>query len=241
VAGNWCPEAVRTDSLLGELKLRLVERLEWWKLEARRYVAEQEAHRARLTDSDHTKEEKQLPRRGLAESGDSRAEPSREPTSVVSGDSGSASASGRGDGCAQSAAEAFVTELKGEAHAWDNIEIRFISDERVQISIGTQRETRNYEEMGFGSKKNGTPVLAWATLRELAQAGGVVHVASGSGKWAEVEKRMQEIRRQLQRLFGLSSDPLPYHELWARPRAWAEKMGPGGVLLVLRKHGVDLP
>lgn len=30
-------------------------------------------------------------------------------------------------------------------------------------------------------------------------------------------------------------------ELWSRPRARAEKMGHGGVLLVLRKHGVDLP
>lgn len=97
-----------------------------------------------------------------------------------------------------------------QANKWEDIEIAFISDERVQISVGTQIETRNYAEMGFASKTSGNPVLAWATLRAMAEAGGVTKFASDSRKWAEIEKRIQEIRRVLRQMFGLTDDPLPY-------------------------------
>jgi hypothetical protein len=104
-----------------------------------------------------------------------------------------------------------AAEPKPQAHKWEDIEISFLSDERVQITMGTETETRNYAEMGFASKKNGTPVLAWNTLRTMAQAGGVIRVASGSSmKWGEVEKRMQEIRNVLRHRFGLTDDPLWY-------------------------------
>jgi hypothetical protein len=43
---------------------------------------------------------------------------------------------------------------------WGDIEVIFLSDERVQIKIGAESETRNYAEMGFASKKNGAKVQA---------------------------------------------------------------------------------
>jgi hypothetical protein len=95
-----------------------------------------------------------------------------------------------------------------QARDWGDIEISFLSDERVQITVGTHTETRNYAEMGFASKLNGKPVLAWETLRAMAQAGGFTRVASNGRKWADVEKRMQEIRKVLRQQFGLSADPL---------------------------------
>ena len=97
-----------------------------------------------------------------------------------------------------------------DAYKWEDIEICFLSDERVQITMGTQTETRNYAEMGFGSKKNGTPVLAWNTLRTMAEAGGRIAVAADSSKWAEVEKRIQEIRKVLRHRFRLADDPIAY-------------------------------
>jgi hypothetical protein len=103
-----------------------------------------------------------------------------------------------------------VPRLAPQAYKWEDIEISFLSDERVQITMGTQTETRNYEEMGFASKQNGTPVLAWSTLRMMAEAGGVIKVAADSRKWADVEKRMQEIRKVLRHRFDLTDDPLPY-------------------------------
>ena len=42
-----CKEAGYSDGLLLELRLRLIERLGWWKVEARRYLGEQKAHLAR--------------------------------------------------------------------------------------------------------------------------------------------------------------------------------------------------
>jgi hypothetical protein len=97
-----------------------------------------------------------------------------------------------------------------QASKWEDIEISFLSDERVQITIGAQRDTRNYDEMGFANKKDGKPVLAWQVLRTMAEAGGVIRTASDGMNWAEVEKRIQEIRTVLRHRFGLNDDPLPF-------------------------------
>jgi hypothetical protein len=39
-----------------------------------------------------------------------------------------------------------------QANKWEDIEILFLSDDRVEITLDTQTETRNYAEMGFGKK-----------------------------------------------------------------------------------------
>jgi hypothetical protein len=97
-----------------------------------------------------------------------------------------------------------------QPRGWDDLAVLFLSDERVQITVGTQTETRNYGEMGFASKKNGAPMRAWGILRIMAAQGGVLKVASDGRQWAEIEKRVQEIRRKFRDLFGLTDDPLPY-------------------------------
>jgi hypothetical protein len=97
-----------------------------------------------------------------------------------------------------------------QADKWEDIEILFLSEHRVQITVDTYSETRNYEEMGFASKKNGVPVLAWAALREMAQRGGVTQIVGDRRKWTEVEKRIQELRKVLRHRFGLTDDPLPF-------------------------------
>ena len=53
--------------------------------------------------------------------------------------------------------------------------------------------------------------------------------------WACRWGRVSAAKAMLER----GADPLePDAELWARPRAWAEKMGHDGVLTLLREHGV---
>src|ERR1022692_2327545 len=59
---------------------------------------------------------------------------------------------------------------------WEDIEISFLSDERVQIQIGSQRETRNYDEMGFADGRNGLPSKPWILLRTLASMQGLISV-----------------------------------------------------------------
>jgi hypothetical protein len=95
-----------------------------------------------------------------------------------------------------------------QAHAWSEITICFLSDERVQVTIGSQTETCNYSEMGFASKKNGTPVQAWGTLRVLAKQHGRIRLAAGSEQWAVLEKRIQEIRKKFKTYFRLTEDPI---------------------------------
>ena len=95
---------------------------------------------------------------------------------------------------------------------WDEVEIRFLSDERVQITAGQHTESRNYAEFGFEDGRSKTPNLAWVALRSLAEAGGIIRRPNDGQDWTSVEKRMQEIRRIFRNHFKLFDDPLPFIE-----------------------------
>jgi hypothetical protein len=93
---------------------------------------------------------------------------------------------------------------------WENINISFLSDERVQVEVGRQVETRNYVEMGFEDKRSGKPNQAWGLLRALAVAGGVIpNAARNSKDFIAMVKRIERMRETLRRHFGISSDPIP--------------------------------
>jgi len=111
---------------------------------------------------------------------------------------------------------------KGGAHAlsnaagaanWEDIEISFLSDERVQIRNGANSETLNYAEFGFEDGRSGKPNRAWEALRVLAAGRGIIRdAAKTGGKWPGVEKRIQEIRKVLRKRFLISPDPIPFVE-----------------------------
>jgi hypothetical protein len=95
---------------------------------------------------------------------------------------------------------------------WEDLEISFLSEERVQIMIGDQTETRNYGELGFMDKRGGKPNQAWGLLRTLAIARG--HIPN-SARRADPDdilamgKRFERMRKTLMEHFGISSDPVP--------------------------------
>jgi hypothetical protein len=96
---------------------------------------------------------------------------------------------------------------------WGDIEIWFVSDERVLIRVSGKPETHNYEELGFADGRNGKPNLSWLILRDLAERGGVIKEPTRPHlKWRHVEKQIQDARRLLKKRFGISSDPLPFVE-----------------------------
>ena|SRR5579872_4263910 len=102
-------------------------------------------------------------------------------------------------------------EKSTKATSWTQIEIKFISDERVQIRSGDHPETLNYSEMGFEDHRSGKPKEAWTLLRIFAQERGVVRDGSTFGKnWTKIEKGVQEIRKVLRVRFGIDGDPLPF-------------------------------
>lgn len=93
------------------------------------------------------------------------------------------------------------------------IEISFLSDERVQIHNGNSSQTRNYAEFGFADRRSGKPNQAWITLRALAEEGGTIRDSAKTGQRSpKIEKRIQEIRKALREQFGISADPIPYRK-----------------------------
>jgi len=100
------------------------------------------------------------------------------------------------------------------AAKWEDVEITFLSDHRVQIRInGKLEEPANYAELGFDDGRSQNPNKAWLTLRSLAENRGVLKDGRTVGEpWPKVEKRIQEIRKVFRELFGISADPVPFVE-----------------------------
>jgi hypothetical protein len=97
---------------------------------------------------------------------------------------------------------------------WEDIEIAFLSEGRVQIRSGQETETCNFGDLGFADGRTGkNPRRAWIVLQIMAQSGGIIRDTQKThGTWSRVEKRIQEIRELLRQYFGMSSetDPIPF-------------------------------
>jgi hypothetical protein len=102
------------------------------------------------------------------------------------------------------------SRVRSEEIDWENITISFLSDERVQVEVGGQVQTRNYAEIGFADKRSGKPNQAWGLLRTLAQAKGVIpNSARKSPEFIAMAKRIERIRKSLRDHFRIGSDPIP--------------------------------
>jgi hypothetical protein len=96
---------------------------------------------------------------------------------------------------------------------WEDLEIRFLSDERVQMFIrGRADDTLNFAEMGFQDRrgKGGKPNGAWWLLRTLAE-NGIIPAKRISGQ-QNIQKLAQQTRKVLCAHFDLSEDPIPFKD-----------------------------
>jgi hypothetical protein len=101
--------------------------------------------------------------------------------------------------------------LESPPTSWSEIEIAFLSDERVEICVAGDRKTYNFGELGFEDRRNGNPTEAWTMLRKLAGSGGTeTRPPAGKGR-AMIQKRIEEIREKLRSLFGIQTDPIPFN------------------------------
>ena len=99
------------------------------------------------------------------------------------------------------------------AQRWENIEITFLSDERVEILIDRHRETHNYSELGFNDRRTGKPNEQWAVLQLLARNDGTLPDEARTGKqWEAISKRIERTRKTLQKHFRIIDDPVPHFE-----------------------------
>jgi hypothetical protein len=95
---------------------------------------------------------------------------------------------------------------------WSAIEIRILSDERVQLHRdGRAAESLNFAEMGFGDLRKGSdvPIAAWSDFISLATAGSLRKSGLSGKALTQREKTAQTIRQRLRRLNPSPDDPLP--------------------------------
>lgn len=93
---------------------------------------------------------------------------------------------------------------------WEEIGIRFVADEVVNVSF--RGETRRFEPDGLGMKsaKDGKPKAAWTYLKALAIQGGrlPVHHAK-SADTSKYQKQKQILSKALRDTFGIADEPIP--------------------------------
>ena len=98
-----------------------------------------------------------------------------------------------------------------EALAWGDVEIRILSETRVQLRLrGQPGGVFTYAEMGFEDGRTGNPRQSWSTLLKLAEEkGGIRHKTIHAR--GQLEKHVQHIRHELRGLFpNAVGDPLPW-------------------------------
>jgi hypothetical protein len=97
---------------------------------------------------------------------------------------------------------------------WQDIELRFTSEHRVQIFVGGRPGVSlNFAELGFEDRRGrgGKPIRAWGLLLDLACNDGIYPASRVSGDQS-IQKRAQELRNRLVGHFQIAEDPLPFLE-----------------------------
>jgi hypothetical protein len=100
--------------------------------------------------------------------------------------------------------------LEPSPMSWAEIKIVFLSEERVEICRGGNRETCNYGELGFEDHRNGKPNRAWIMLLEMANRNGAIPRPTAGRHREMIQKRIEEIREKLRAYFKIQADPIPF-------------------------------
>ena len=95
---------------------------------------------------------------------------------------------------------------------WEQVVMRFVSNDDVKISLGNVTREVNFAEMGFRDGRTGRPIKLWNTLVLFATHTGEI-------AWGDLPPRVHdklkhnvsELRKRLKAYFGIDGDPLyPY-------------------------------
>jgi hypothetical protein len=94
---------------------------------------------------------------------------------------------------------------------WNNVIIKFLDDERIEIHVRKLKHTADYIQMGMVGKGNvPEPSEQWTFLRVLAQCQGEITIKDTEAK-DKYKKQKQELTEILQRYFSIDYDPFyPY-------------------------------
>lgn len=88
---------------------------------------------------------------------------------------------------------------------WHEVEISFIDDVNVKISIRGKTKRRNYVEMGFKNLRTCKPVNSWYTFLKFRENDCLRYSQNVKSK---TEKDIQDLRRRLKAYFGIQDNPI---------------------------------
>lgn len=94
---------------------------------------------------------------------------------------------------------------------WNNVIIKFLDDERVEIHVKRRKHVTDYKEMGLiGKGKVPTPSEQWLFLKVLAQCLGEISIKDPEAK-DKYKKQKQALSEILRNYFSIDYDPFyPY-------------------------------
>lgn len=94
---------------------------------------------------------------------------------------------------------------------WDNVIIRFLNDEEIEIHVKKLKHITNYKEMGMiGKGKIPVPNEQWIFLKVLAQCQGELSIKDPEAK-DKYKKQKQALTETLRNYFSIDYDPFyPY-------------------------------
>jgi hypothetical protein len=94
---------------------------------------------------------------------------------------------------------------------WNNVIIKFLDDEKVEILVKKQLHLTDYKEMGMvGRGKNPEPSEQWLFLKVLAQYNGEITIKDTEAK-DKYKKQKQVLTDTLRSYFAIDYDPFyPY-------------------------------
>lgn len=105
--------------------------------------------------------------------------------------------------------------MKFPVSSWESLEIKFVTKQQVILAAheasGVRRADATYAVLGFANKKDKKPTIAWEFLYLLSAHGGVISPTNVDLKSRnQLAKHKQELKEQMQIVFGLDTDP--FHE-----------------------------
>jgi hypothetical protein len=104
-----------------------------------------------------------------------------------------------------------LARLCGDSGGWGAITIEFLNEHTVRFECNGNSANFEYSDLEFRDRRTGKPKRSWKILLALAHGGGTLRTGAVPGVgWSCIEKRMQEIRKQLRIHTGINGDPIPY-------------------------------
>lgn len=95
---------------------------------------------------------------------------------------------------------------------WNNLIIKFLDNERVEIWVKKQKHVTDYKEMGMvGKGKIPEPSEQWYFLKVLAKCNGELTIKDNEAR-DKYKKQKQALTETLRNYFSIDYDPFyPYH------------------------------